>query len=256
VKTPDSSYADYVGNSSLHEKYSAYQERYSTTIRESDRVLIDLVRNSVAAATRQPRVLDIGCSTGNLLAHIREALPELDLTGADLAQSVIDVCRDDPRLAGIEFSLMDMLGLTGRYEVIIANAVAVYFSHEEYDRAIASVAAALEVGGTYLAFEWLHPFPQDIEIRETSSSHPNGLKIHFRPYSIVEEILARHGFGNVEFRPFSIPIDLERGATFAGNPDGFEELNSYTVRTETGDRMLFRGTLYQPWCHLVAQKTR
>ena len=62
------------------------------------------------------------------------------------------------------------------------------------------------------------------------------------------------GFDDVQFAPFEIPIDLPRGRTVGDNESGFEDLNSYTVRSEAGDRLLFRGTLFQPWCHLIARK--
>jgi hypothetical protein len=49
-------------------------------------------------------------------------------------------------------------------------------------------------------------------------------------------------------------MDLARGSVYKDGESGFEDLNSYTVKTETGDRLLFRGALYQPWCHMIAHK--
>jgi len=252
----ETSYSRYVSDTTLHDKYAAYQQRYADQLRESDRVLIELI---VAAADRitdrSARVLDIGCHTGNLLAHLKAARPEFELVGGDLVIDVIEGCRNDQRLAGIRFEVLDMLDLLAEepFDVVVANAVAQYFNLDEWEQAIASVARTLRAGGTYVAFEWLHPFAQVLEIRETSRSHPDGLTIHSRPYDVVEPILRRHGFAEVEFMPFEIPIDLERGATFSDNRSGFEDLNSYTVRTDEGRRLIFRGALLQPWCHLVAQ---
>jgi cyclopropane fatty-acyl-phospholipid synthase-like methyltransferase len=247
-----SSYSDYVRDEHLHDRYGAYQERYAQNIRESDRVLVELIAEALGDGSRS--LLDIGCHTGNLLMHMRSRLPNARLSGGDMAASVIEAAQRDPRLEGIDLRVMDMLAIEGMYDVIVANAVAVYFTIDEYDQAIASIAAALHEGGTYVAFEWLHPFPQELQIKETSRSHPEGLTINFRPYSQVEKILRRNGFRSVAFKPFEIPIDLERGATYGDNADGFEDLNTHTVRTEDGQRLLFRGTLHQPWCHLVATK--
>ena len=141
------------------------------------------------------------------------------------------------------------------YDIIIANAVAVYFDEAEYRQTAKSVANALNDTGTYLAFEWLHPFNQDLQIIEKSRSHPDGLKIHFRPFELVNEAFVSAGFSNVQFHQFEIPIDLERGVSHGANEDGFEDLNSFTVRAETGQRFIFRGALAQPWCHLEATKT-
>jgi hypothetical protein len=78
--------------------------------------------------------------------------------------------------------------------------------------------------------------------------------LHLRPQANTTRILEDCGFSAIRYTPFSIPIDLAPGQTAAGNREGFEDLNSYTVKVESGDRLLFRGTLFQPWCHLVARK--
>lgn len=254
------SYTKYASNSGLMETYAAYQRRYAERIRESDKLLIGLVERVIAERSRGgPRLslLDVGCSTGNLLLHLRKAYPGLELTGGDLASSMIESCKADPALDGIRFEVMDMLNIrhVEEFDVVIANAVTYLFNNEEYTSAIRSVSACLKPGGWFFSFEWLHPFEHDIEILETSRTHPKGLRIHARPYSSVSAILSEHGFANYRFQPFSIPIDLPRGATYGPNEDGFEDLNSYTVKTETGERLLFRGALFQPWCHLIAQKT-
>jgi len=239
-------------------KYNRYQDRYAERPRESDKRLIDLMSEGFGELQKRKSalsVLDIGCSTGNLLYYLRKSFPDLALTGGDLAASSIDLCRANPKLDGIQFDTMDLFSLpVRRYDVVIANAVAVYFDHQQYERAMASVAGALVDGGRYFAFEWLHPYDQDLHIVEKSASHPEGLNIYFRPYSIVRRILEKCGFSDVCFSPFAIPIDLEKGQIHTENLDGEEALNSYTEKKETGERMLFRGTLSQPWCHLSAVK--
>ena len=60
-------------------------------------------------------------------------------------------------------------------------------------------------------------------------------------------MLEESGLGNASFEPFSIQIDLPR-------PEISGPIYTYTVRTDEGDRLQFRGTLFQPWCHLVANK--
>lgn len=241
-------YGAYVEDSAMLARYDDYQRRYRDSIRESDKVLIALIRE--AAAGRPARLLDIGCSTGNLLRHIRRLVPGLDLHGGDLAASSIDACRADPELADMTFGPADMLDLSGRdpFDVIVANAVAVYFDWADYRTALESVFAALKSGGTYLAFEWLHPFGiQDIVIVETSDWHPDGLRICFRPMPKVEALLREVGFAEVSFRPFELPIDLPF--------PGYEaDVGTYTRKDEAGRRLAFRGVLYQPWCHLVARK--
>jgi SAM-dependent methyltransferase len=247
-------YKAYVANQDFAADYSAYQQRYSEQIRESDRVVIEIVRE-LNEGRPGLRVLDIGCSTGNLLRHLNRLLPGLELTGGDLTPGVLAACRADAGLAGIEFEQLDLLDLPReRFDIVIVNAVLYLLDDEEFRTAAESVSGALRAGGALVAFDFFHLFAQELEIKETSRSHPAGLLLHFRSEARSRSILTDAGFGDVDFRPFSIPIDLEPGSRYRDDLGGFEDLNSYTRMAADGERLLFRGTLFQPWCHLVATK--
>lgn len=252
-------YGAYTSSDSLYQTYSRYQKRYAATIRESDRVLIELVAQAIAdlGGPKKLSLLDAGCSTGNLLRHIKERFPGLTLEGCDLMPGTIDQCRADAGLAGIALNVQDILEMEGppRHDLVTSNAVLSLLSDVEFDRAIGSICRVLRPGGCLVAFEWFHPFQQHLQIIERSRSHPEGLTLYFRPFAPTREILEFHGLGRVAFSPFEIPIDLEAGALYGDNEDGFEDLNSYTIEKAGGGRLLFRGTLHQPWCHLVAWKT-
>ncbi len=90
-------------------------------------------------------------------------------------------------------------------------------------------------------------FEQELAIFERSRVDPIGTTLHMHPYSRARAAYGGAGFDELEFRPFEIPIDLDR-------PVDDAEITTHTVRTETGARLLFRGTLHQPWCHFVARK--
>jgi SAM-dependent methyltransferase len=251
-------YEDYVTDPDMSTNYVAYQQRYNDEPRESDKVVIELVRAEVAGrGSVSLDLLDAGCSTGNLLRHLRRALPGVRLTGGELQESALVACRADAELEGVSFERLDVtdLGLDQAFDVIVVNAVFYMMTDEVVQRGFRSVAQALRPGGALVAFDFFHPYPQDLAIMEKSASWPNGLMLHFRQMATVERMLVNAGFESAHFEPFRIPIDLERGKNqFGANASGFEDLNSYTVRTENQDRLLFRGTLFQPWCHLVARK--
>lgn len=245
-------YREYVGNADHMAVYSRYQRKYAATIRESDRVLLDMVRKTAAAigAGRRLSLLDIGCSTGNLLLHLKNAPGlRLDLAGWDIVPSIIAECRANPDLAGIEFAEMNMIefGNARRFDIVVANASLMFFDPAEFARAIASIAAVVLPGGCFLAFDLFHPFEQEVAIVETSRRFPHGLKFYFRGYGTVRAALERAGLAEPHFTPFSIPIDLPR-------PADLSDITSYTVRAVDREGMSFRGTIYQPWCHLRARR--
>lgn len=240
-------YKEYVADREFIDDYSAYQRRYAEQIRESDKTLIEIIR-TLAADRPGLSLLDVGCSTGNLLRHVKRLVPGLELTGGDLTAQILEQCRADPELAAINFEEMDLLSLPERdFDIVVANAVLYLLSGEEFDRAARSVAGALRQGGTFIAFDFFHPFEQQLEIKETSRTHARGLMLHFRSQAQAETVLGDAGFDEISFRPFRIGIDLPR-------PDDDGEIISYTRTAADGERLLFRGALFQPWCHLVARK--
>ncbi|WP_186411586.1 class I SAM-dependent methyltransferase [Candidatus Propionivibrio aalborgensis] len=246
------SYQDYVTDKTFLDEYNSYQAKYAKQMRESDKVLVGLVSEIVAKhepEKRKLKLLDVGCSTGNLLLHMRKLFPQLELTGGDLAESSLDECRANPELNGVAFKILDLLNLPERneYDIITINAVLYMMEDAQFEMAIKNIAGALKQGGTMIVFDFFHPYPQDLHITEMSKSHLAGLRLRFRPMSKVEALLVSSGFAIPVFRPFTLPIDLP--------PSGGEgDLITYTVPAADGKKLPFRGTLFQPWCHMSATR--
>lgn len=241
--TERAAYLDYVADTRFTEGYREYQRRYAERPRESDRVLVDIVSG---LADRGAEVLDLGCSTGNLLRHLRNARPDLRLTGGDLIAGHLEECRADRDLAGITFTEMDALamGRTAAFDVVVLNAVLYLFTPRQFASALAEVARAVRPGGALVAFDLFHPYGQELTITEASETHPEGLTLHFRSYRAVEAAALQAGFDRPRITPFRIPVDLPK-------PEDDDLIVSYTVPAADGERLLFRGTLHQPWCHTV-----
>jgi SAM-dependent methyltransferase len=236
-------YREYVTDDAFMADYLAYQQKYAVTMRESDKRMIAILRSKLGAGRKT--VADIGCSTGNFLMHLKRLCPDFELVGGELAPKALELCRADPALAGIRFESMDavQLGRAAEFDAVTLNAVLYLFEPSHFESAIASLSRSLRPGGWMIAFDWFHSWEQELAIRETSKTHPNGLMIHLRSYSRVRPILAQHGFVDETFEPFMIPIDLPR-------PTQLDDMASYT----TADRLIFRGSLAQPWCFLAARK--
>jgi SAM-dependent methyltransferase len=245
-------YEQYPNDNEYIKSYIEYQKRYEKDARQSDMKLIELVSRTLAdrpAPQRQKRLLDIGCSTGNLLIHLKNAFPTLHLTGGDLSELSIASCRTNPALSGVELEIMDIMRLgerAGRYDIITANAILYGFADDLFESGLRSMAQALLPGGSLVVFDFFHPWEQDVALIEKSALFPQGHPLHFRSYSTARKALESAGLENFHFSPFQIGIDL---------PDkGYASVSTRTTMITSGGRIMFRGCLSQPWCHLTARK--
>lgn len=239
--------------------YSAYQQKYKSNPRESDKKSARLVAAAIQRMDlgHRPRILDIGCSTGNFLRHLTEVLPHVELTGGDLMQGHLDECRKDPSLADVTFETMNILDLpTARpFDVITANAVTYFFDNPDYERATRAIADALVPGGFFIGFELIFPGSKSRTVIEPSDAHPEGLKVELRSEDFARRTFHEAGFDEFEHLPWEMPIDLPKP-----EPTGTDaDLISWTEMDDlTGRRLLWRGIdpatrWYQPWAHIVAR---
>jgi SAM-dependent methyltransferase len=245
-------YEKYPHDNEYIRSYIAYQERYAKDARDSDKKLIELLGHLLAEhapAGRQARVLDIGCSTGNLLVHLRRAFPSLDLTGGDLSELSIAGCKANPALAGVSLEVMDILRLAERpmrYDIVVTNAILYGFTDDLFAGSLKSIHDALVPGGWLVAFDFFHPWEQNVALIEKSALFPDGHPLHFRSFSSTRAALSAAGFAEPRFTPFEIGVDL---------PDnGPASISTRTVTARDGRRLQFRGCLSQPWCHMAVRK--
>jgi len=138
------------------------------------------------------------------------------------------------------------------FDIIVVNAVTYLLEQPLLQRALTSIASALQPGGVYIGYELVFPGSREQQVVETSKGHPQGLRLILRSEDNMRAALADAGFSLVDIEPFDIPIDLPK-------PDPNDTANdanlvTYTVRDEvTNRRLMFRGALYQPWAHIVAR---
>jgi trans-aconitate methyltransferase len=228
--------------------YAEYQRKYAGSIRESDRKLIRIIADHVGAA-RGKTLLDMGCSTGNLLLHLQHAVPHLQLEGADIVASTIAAASADPSLANVRFSVMDMLHMPGdrQYDVVVSNAALCFFTDEEFATALGNLCRAVKPGGLLAVFDFYHAFNETIVVVERSHMHPNGLQTYFRSHDEVRRVLHDAGLLEPNFEAWHMPFDLPRSGDAS-------DMTTYTVTTNEGARLSFRGAVYTPWCHLTARR--
>jgi SAM-dependent methyltransferase len=243
-ETSKALYEAYPADVHYMERYIQYQRQYFRDARESDKKIIRLLLDSQTDAGGD--LLDIGCSTGALLYHIGMATSKFRLFGGDLSESQLADCRANTSLKDVTFQHMDIRSLPeSAFDVVIANAVLYGFEDDDLKQALSSIRRSLRAGGRLIAFDFYHDFSQELSIVEKSTLFPNGHPLHFRSQAWMNVALQRSGFSRWVYHPFAIPIDLPR--TEKGS------LQTYTVSTRDDQRLQFRGSLFQPWCHLIAE---
>jgi SAM-dependent methyltransferase len=249
---PRELYEKYPNDNEYIKSYIAYQERYAQDARDSDKKLVALVGELLAEhapADRRPRLLDIGCSTGNLLIHLHRAFPTLELTGGDLSELSIAGCKANEALGGVTLEVMDIRRLgeqPGRYDIVTTNAILYGFTDDLFEASLKAIHQVLVPGGWLVAFDFFHPWEQNVELVEKSAHFPDGHPLHFRSYSTTRAATSAAGFEEPRFAPFEIGVDL---------PDkGPASISTHTVTARDGRRLQYRGCLSQPWCHMAARK--
>ena len=245
----EENYLKYTQNQNSFDKYNVYQEKFRKNIRDSDKKLINLIKKNYSNLD-DAKLLDIGCSTGNLLYHLKSEFPNTILNGCDLNKSSIDTCINDKDLTNIKFFQQDLIDFEyeSAFEIIIANAVFMFMNWDQYTKSLKNIYKALKPKGIFVNFEWIHPFDvQDLQVFEKSIGEPDGRIMWLRPSKLVREKFILSGFDNLEIIPFQVSTDLPL--------KGYQEdVFSYTRQELDGEKMSFRGCLYQPWAHTVARK--
>ena len=101
-------------------------------------------------------LLEIGCGTGFVLAELREARPQLALTGADAATEGLKVARS--RLPGVPLLQLDArrLPFEGEFDVVAAFDVLEHIAEDEV--VLEQMFAATKPGGGLLALVPQHPW--------------------------------------------------------------------------------------------------
>jgi 2-polyprenyl-3-methyl-5-hydroxy-6-metoxy-1,4-benzoquinol methylase len=243
-------YQDYALNHSEMLSYIKTQERYVKNLRHSDQLILDhLIRNASENHSDDISLLDMGCSTGNLLRHIQKQFPDWKLEGMDMSPKAISNCKADPELSHMSFYEGDLLYFSPKEPFDFITISAVFFALDKIacKQAINNIAKALKPNGTVVVFDYFNQFEQELFIQEFTELHPDGLPIYMRPHSFYESELKSAGFSKIQIEPFEIGLDLPF-------PSSLSKTDTYTVLDKEGQRMQFRGALYQPWGHLIAQK--
>ncbi len=129
-------------------------------------VVYDMVIHAVLrAAPSQGQALDIASGSGQLLAKLALALPDMAFTGTDLSDHMLDVARSSARTYGaanVTFVRQDMFALADlapRQFDLITWSLAMHHCQRQSDveRVLEGAHRLLKPGGTFFLFDIIRP---------------------------------------------------------------------------------------------------
>ncbi len=245
-------YKAYADAYDKRESAGGYNNKYRHAMREMDRVLLDKL---ASCAPDNFSLMDLGCGNGNLLFHIKNRFPGSMLFGRELAENVINQCKQDEELSGIDFQISDILdGPTeaqkGHFDFVVLIAVMQVFPKEIWPDILSNIRAFLKPGGIFLNVDGYHDYDEiewySCTITPSASLCPNDLDhIYVYPSKTKgREMLEIASFTDVDFQDIELSFDLKR---IDGNP-----YSTHTAQLIEGRRISMLGVLHQPWALVTA----
>ncbi|MBI5048530.1 MAG: class I SAM-dependent methyltransferase [Deltaproteobacteria bacterium] len=104
-------------------------ERFNPTARHLETIIIGLLRRIYPVQN----LLDIGCGIGVNLKRIHKHFPDIQLTGSDLSEDILNLARDYVKEADIEYFCLD-LGkdkLDRKFDVVLCSQVLEHIEDDE-----------------------------------------------------------------------------------------------------------------------------
>ena len=199
--------------STLHGGFDEWSRSYDSSVLQGaffDRVhgaLLQVLRPLLRDAAA-PRVLDVGCGTGRLLARLRAELPAAELCGVDASAGMIEVARGKAALQGLRVEVASADALPFEASWFDAALSTMSFHHwDDQTAGVRGVAHVLRPGGLLLlvdvyAVGLLAPL-----VRRFGRTHGSGM----RDDGEIAAMLTAAGMAPVELRrvgPVPSPVGI------------------------------------------------
>jgi tRNA (cmo5U34)-methyltransferase len=158
------------------------------------------------------KLLDLGCGTGLELDWIFQRLPDISVTGIDLAQAMLDKLKQkhpDKDLTLICGNYFDVKLANNAYDTVISYQSLHHFSHATKVGLYRKIRKSLKPGGVYIEGDYMVDeqsqedefFAENARVRREQNI-PEGEFYHFdTPCTVDNQIrmLKQAGFAPVEF---------------------------------------------------------
>ncbi len=163
-----------------HQDYIYLKEDYYKNKKEAFSFLISILKKS---NKHDFSLLDLGCSRGELLYHIKNDLPNYSkLCGLDYSKDLIENAKGQSFLKGVDFKIGNAQNfeLNQEFDFIICSGLVGYF--DSLDEIFKMFSKHLKKGGTALVFSIFNEFDVDVHVKYRNNKYfdqfESGWNIH------------------------------------------------------------------------------
>jgi SAM-dependent methyltransferase len=185
-------------------------------------------------ALPSPKILDIGCATGDFLYYLSQQFPDAKLHGVDVVPALLDRAKSEvPRANFFAGNLAKPETLPQeKFDAIFMSGVHTIFSDLTW---LTSSLPLMRDHGRLYVFGPFNPEKLDVLVQVRPSSQTGPWEVGWNLFSkkTVSDFLQRHGW-EFRFIDWESPIDFEKNPT--------DPLRSWTIRKENGGRLVVNGT--------------
>jgi trans-aconitate methyltransferase len=182
---------------------SLYQDKFMDLDLYNDSY--DFICNSITKA--RAKILEIGCGPGNITRYLLSARPDFDITGIDIAPTMIELAKKNTPAAS--FEIMDIRHIDrikSKYDGIICGFCLPYLSQTDSQKLITDCYSLLnDEGLIYISFVEGNPDESGFKTAST------GDRTYFYYYSLyyLTQQLSKNNF-----EPLKIfTVDFKRNET-------------------------------------------
>ena len=181
--------------------------------------MLEALINAIPDVSDSPRVLDLGCGTGNITLKVFKRFPNAHVTCLDLSENMLEIAKEKLADYDVEYVLGDftIIDLIDEYDAIISSLALHHIRDDEGKLAMyKEIHKSLKDGGVFYNADIISASSKYNEELNNKISKDHMIKCGVTEEEITEHYQKRHSN--------DIPTTLEKHFEFLKEA-GFKELD-------------------------------
>lgn len=177
--------------------------------------------------------LDVGCASGDLLAHLKRTFPGCRLVGVDTSEPLLEAAAARPELADATLVRGDGLGYRGE-PVDLVTCFGVLGIYDEFEPVMEALLSNRAAGGRLVVHALFNPDDIDVRVLYRDNAYSDSWQRGFNVFSrarILSWLDERRLQGS--FHDVVLPLDLPKRP--------HQPHRAHTIRLEDGVRRTTNG---------------